>query len=156
MDDGELVSRVRRPHESRERFTADRGDRPAELLTVLGDDLDVVGPLGDPRGDERLGLSGRVDRRNLHAVLGAMSAGRRGERAGRNEVGTVPRAPGRLLGAHPGGELVVGEHVELGRDAKDGRLAQVLGRERVRVCVDQPGQQGLPLPVDDLRSFRCR
>jgi hypothetical protein len=69
------------------------------------------------------------------------------------EVGAVPGTPCRVFGAHVGGELVDGEHVQLGRDAKDGRLAKVVGGERVRVCVDQPAQQGLPLPVLTVNNY---
>jgi hypothetical protein len=70
------------------------------------------------------------------------------------EVGAVPGTPCRLFAAHAGGELVVGGHVQLGRDARDGHLAKVVGGERVRVCVDQPAQQGLSLPALAVNNYR--
>ena len=60
-----------------------------------------------------------------------------------------------LLGAHRRGEPVIGEHVELGRDAEHERALERVA-ERVRVRVDQARQERPAGAVDRLDAGRAR
>ena len=138
VDDRQLLPRVRGPD--------NRGDDlPGEPgCAVIVDDLDVVGTFGDPGVNERLCLCRCGDRGDLDAVFGPVPAGGRDQRPGRTQVGAAVGLPRRLLRPHPGRERLVGEHVQLERHAEDDRLLEMIGRERVGVAIDQPGEQRLP------------
>ena len=147
VDDGELAPLVGRGDHRGEGLAVDRGPTEAEDLAVVVNDLDIIGPLGDPGVDERLRLGRPGDRGDLHAVLGPMPPRRGDERPARKQV----RAARRRGRPHPGDERRVSEHIKLGRHAEDGSLFERFLGERVRMRVDQTRQQRLPRAVDDRR-----
>ena len=130
----------------------DCGPGQADLLPVIVNDLDIVGALGQTIGHELPRLIGLRDRGNpspysVPCPPGAVTSVPAESRSAR------PRdLTGFLLRPHRGRELVVGEHVQLGGDAEDGRLLEVAGKERMDMTIDEAGEKRLALAVDHLRS----
>ncbi len=150
MHDGELAAAVRGLDRGAQRPRVERRDVHAVGAAVVVHDLDVVRAFGDARVDERLRGLWHGQRGDADAVLGAVAARRGDQRTRGEQVRPARYVAGRLLRAQRVREVRIGEHVQLGRHAEHQRIAQCIA-ERVRVRVDQAGQQRLPRRVHDLR-----
>ena len=155
VDERQLSARMRRRDGRAKHLGRERRQRRSVRAAVVVHDLHIVRSFGDARVDERLRGIGRGERRNRRTVLGAVTALHGHERARREEIGARRRLSRALLGAPGARRADVAEHVELRRHAERER-----GRERlvprVRVGVDEPGQQRLAGAVDHRRAPAAR
>ncbi len=85
-----------------------------------------------------------------------MPTRRRDESARGDQVCPIEGRAGFLFRTHPGRELLAGEHVELGGDAEDHGLLEMIGGERVDMAVDEPRQQRPAFAFDDRSSLGNR
>src|SRR6266700_4508977 len=116
-------------------------------LAIVVNDLDVVRAFGYACVDESLRLVRRRDGWDGHAVFGAVAV-RRGDQGARAaQVSQVKLLAVGLVFLHLSGIAMVREDIELSGYAKDERVFQSIAK-RVRVSVNQTGQERLPFAVD--------
>jgi hypothetical protein len=159
VDDSHLVPGVSGFDEGGDRGQVER--RPGERISrsVIQNDLDEIGPFGDPGVDERAGFPGPPERRDLESVLCPVTAGGRGQDPRGDEEGPSSGFSRRLVLFQGFHQVGGGEHVDDRRDAEDERLSERFSGDDVDVGVDESGEEGLPRPVDDLgprRGLRFR
>ena len=128
-----------------------REGRPLHFIggEIVLDELDEVGSFGDAGVDEGLQIRPGLDGRDAHPELRAMAARDGAEDARRDKEGLHRRGGPALGGLDLLQQIRTHEHVDEDRDAEGQALLEGVRREDVVMGVDEAGQEGPALAVND-------
>ena len=145
MHDGELAVMVSGGDGGSRALTAERGHGVPDRGAVFDDDLDVVRPFGNPRGDEGLDLAWAAHRGRSRAATAAVAPRRRHSSPGKAQVSdAVFPSCGPAESAR---DLRIITHVQHGGGAEQESLLELRDFSDVYVAVDEPRQQRLARSV---------